>query len=106
MPVRLANGMLKGMRAFRVSRLSPCDQRAIEMAIHQRSSDVNVLGFANRRVVFMTNHAIADELFRGEYEDIRAAYREGEGNITIRAVCQREVCPLGLFKCAVVDAEW
>ena len=39
----------------------------------------------------MTNHAIADELFEGEYKDIRAAYREGEGNATIRAECQREV---------------
>lgn len=39
----------------------------------------------------MTNHAIADELFTGEYKEIRAAYREGEGNATIRAECQREV---------------
>lgn len=39
----------------------------------------------------MTNHAIADELFRDEYKDIRAAYREGAGNATIRAECQREV---------------
>lgn len=39
----------------------------------------------------MTNHAIADELFQGEYKEIRAAYRVGEGNATIRAACQREV---------------
>ncbi|CAN0083842.1 unnamed protein product [Ectocarpus sp. 6 AP-2014] len=42
------------------------------------------------KVAFMTNHAIADELFTGEYKEIRAAYREGEGNATIRAECQRE----------------
>ena len=39
----------------------------------------------------MTNHAVADELFTGEFKAIRAAYREGEGNATIRAACQREV---------------
>lgn len=39
----------------------------------------------------MTNHAIADQLFTDEYKDIRAAYRVGEGNATIRAECQREV---------------
>ncbi|CAM9845759.1 unnamed protein product [Ectocarpus sp. 12 AP-2014] len=42
----------------------------------------------NVKVVFMTNHAIADERFHGEYKDIRAAYREGPGNATIRAECQ------------------
>ncbi|CAN0256673.1 unnamed protein product [Pylaiella littoralis] len=42
------------------------------------------------KVAFMTNHVIADQLFTGEYSDIRDAYRVGEGNATIRAECQRE----------------
>ncbi|CAM9373258.1 unnamed protein product [Ectocarpus sp. 12 AP-2014] len=44
----------------------------------------------NVKVIFMTNHAIADELFEGVYKLIRAAYREGEGNATIRAECQHQ----------------
>ncbi|CAM9288249.1 unnamed protein product [Scytosiphon promiscuus] len=39
-------------------------------------------------VVFNTNHAIADELFEGDYKAIHEAYRVGEGNATIRAECQ------------------
>eukprot|EP00903_Cladosiphon_okamuranus_P016931 g15607.t1 len=42
------------------------------------------------KVAFMTNHVIADELYGGEYKDIVAAYREEDGNATIRAACQRE----------------
>ncbi|CAM9179910.1 unnamed protein product [Ectocarpus sp. 12 AP-2014] len=44
----------------------------------------------NVKVIFMTNHAIADELFEGVYKLVRAAYREGEGNATIRAECQHQ----------------
>ncbi|CAN0256736.1 unnamed protein product [Pylaiella littoralis] len=42
------------------------------------------------KVAFMTNHVIADQLFAGEYKEIRDAYRVGEGNATIRAECQGE----------------
>lgn len=39
----------------------------------------------------MTNHAVADELYTGDFATIRDAYRVGDGNSTIRAQCENEV---------------
>ncbi|CAM9213547.1 unnamed protein product, partial [Laminaria digitata] len=43
------------------------------------------------RIVFMTNHVVSDELFSGEFAEIRDAYRVGEGNSTIRDECEKQV---------------
>lgn len=45
----------------------------------------------NPRVIFMTSHAVADELYTEEFAIIRDAYRVGEGNSTVRAECERQV---------------
>lgn len=40
----------------------------------------------------MTNHVVSDELFTGEFAAVRDAYRVGEGNSTMRAECENQVC--------------
>ena len=47
----------------------------------------------------MTNHIISDELFAGEFATIRDAYRVGEGNSTIRAMCEDQVHGPGCVCC-------
>ncbi len=39
----------------------------------------------------MTSHAVADEKYTKEFATIRDAYRVGEGNVTIRGECERQV---------------
>lgn len=39
----------------------------------------------------MTSHAVADELYTGEFAAVRDAYRVGEGDSTIRGECESRV---------------
>lgn len=70
------------------------------------SPPVSILlsSFGKRRLVFMTNHIIANELYADEFEDIVAAYRKGEGNANIRAACQGEVSAVLVFAVFAVFA--
>ena len=43
------------------------------------------------RIAFMTTHTIASEVFRGEFADIRDAYRKEPGNGTILAACDNQI---------------
>eukprot|EP00903_Cladosiphon_okamuranus_P016927 g15603.t1 len=43
------------------------------------------------KVIFMTNHVVADELYTGDFAAVIAAYRVGEGNSTLRGKCESQV---------------
>lgn len=39
----------------------------------------------------MTSHAVADELYTGDFADIRDAYRLPDGDSAVVAECERQV---------------
>lgn len=58
------------------------------------------------RIAYMTNHVVSDNLFVRDFATIRDAYRVGEGNSTIRAECENQVCMVCMYGTLALNAHF